>query len=185
MTVTIPVMSTWTDGTVPTAAQLNSNVHDCVDLLANKRPHTFARQLFSTTACANATWTTISWDWFDVDTDGGMNTSTHPTYWICHTPGWYTVTAALNWHVGANGSRSMRLLKNGVAVQGYSNSSFTQVDVGIYLQRHILLANNDTIYVQGWQSSGGTLSTDLNYAAFRNETSYMDISWQSKDYRVT
>jgi hypothetical protein len=184
MAVTIPVMSTWSDGTVPTAAQLNSNVHDCVDLLANRAPHSFARQLFSTTSCANATWTTLSWDWWDVDTDTSMG-SGHPTTWICHTPGWYLLSGAINWHVNTTGSRAMRWLKNGVAVQGYTNASFTQVDVGTYHQRLILLANNDTISLQGWQTSGGTLATDLNYAAFRNETSYMDISWQSKDYRVT
>jgi hypothetical protein len=181
---TVPVISTWADGSVITNTLLNSQIHDPIQWLANSRPHCFARQAVTTTSCPNAVYTTLSWDTWDVDTDAGMS-NTHPTYYKVNTAGWYLISAAVDFAVNTTGSRQLHIIVNGFAIQGFACNKATQVDSGVMLSRLALLAVNDQVGIQAWQSSGVTLSTDLNYANFRNETSFMDISWQGKDYRVT
>lgn len=174
---TVPSMRTWTDGEVITATMMNENFRDPAEWLVNDKPHGFARQLSATTSIPNATWTSVVWDFEDVDTDGSMTGATWNHYNVL-TAGYYLVTGHLNWSANSTGSRAARLTLNGSIIPGaYESTLATTVATGLTVTALVACSVGDDIALQGWQTSGGALSTNLNYSFFRNETSYLDVAW--------
>lgn len=181
---TVPSMRTWVDGEVITAAEMNANFKDptnwlagCAQTTGTPKPHGFARQFGATTSIANATWTTVVWDFEDVDTDASYTGATFNHYEV-NTAGYYLVTGHLNWDVNTTGSRAARLTKNAAIIPGaYESTLATDVATGLTITAIVACVVGDDIALQGWQTSGGALSTNKNYIGARNETSYLDVAW--------
>lgn len=180
---TVPVPPTFTDGVAITAANLNAALQAPCDFLANTKPHGFVRQLSAITTVINLTWTTIVWDFEDVDTDNSFAAGT-PSYYNVNTAGYYLVTGHVNWDNASTVNSRMARLASSVGagainvIPGAIESvPATGVATGLCVTAIKLFAVNDRIYLQGFQDSGGNLNTNLNYAGFRNETSYLDVMW--------
>lgn len=185
---TVPTMYTWADGDIATAARMNENFRDPAQFLADTRPHAFARQLVSKTNMTSGAYTLVTWDFEDVDTDAGMDLTGE--YYNVNTAGWYLVSACINYAANTTGQRGIKITRavgagGEVDITGCGMTKATNVTTGVYIQVMDLFAVNDRIRVRGWQDSGVTITTDLNYTNFRNETSFFDVSWQGKSHLVT
>lgn len=191
--VAVPAPPTFTDGVMITAANLNAALQAPCDFLANTKPHAFARQFDAVngpTAIPNVTWTTVLWDFEDVDTDGGFTFSGSPlrtTYYNVVTAGYYLITGHLNYdNTSTANSRMARLAFSvgagaiGIIPGAAEAVPATTVATGLCVTAIRNCAVNDRIYLQGYQDSGVTVNTNLNYAGFRNETSYLDVMWVGK-----
>ncbi len=181
---TVPTMLTWADGDIATATRMNENFRDPAQFLTDTKPHSFARQLVTKTNMLSGAYTTVVWDFEDVDTDNAMTAS----YYDVKTAGWYTISGCINYAFNATGQRGIRFTRSVGAgaktpINGVGMTKTTIITTGVYLSVTDLFAVGDRIYCEGWQDSGVTITTDLNYAGFpfRNETSYMDVSWQRKN----
>lgn len=165
---------------------MNENFRDTTSFLANTKPHGFARQLSGTTSCNDVTWTTLVWDFEDVDTDSSFTGATF-SYYNVNTTGFYVVTGHVNWNnTSTANSRAARLAWSiGAGAINAIPAAFectpaTAVATGLSVMTMKHFNVNDRIYLQGFQNSGGALSTNLNYTNFRNETSFLDVAWWGK-----
>lgn len=185
---TVPSMRTWVDGEVITAAFMNANFRDPANWLAGgptgSKPHGSVWQFSNTTSIAHQTWTTVKWDFEDVDTDNSFTFSGSPSladHYEVNTAGYYLVTGHLNWdNSQTDGSRAARLTLNGNIIAGaYESTLATTVATGLTVTALVACSVGNDIALQGWQSNAATaaISTNLNHFAFRNETSYLDVAW--------
>lgn len=182
---TVPSPPTFTDGVMITAANLNAALKEPCDFLANTKPHVFLRQFSATTSIPNTTWTSIAWDFEDVDTDSGFSTGT-PTYYVIKTAGYYLITGHLNYdNTSTANSRMARLAyataaapTTIIAIPGAVEGVLaTTVATGLCVTAMRSFAVNDRVHLQGYQNSGIAVNTNLNYFLWRNETSYLDLMW--------
>lgn len=184
--VAVPAPPTFVDGVMITAANLNAALQAPCDFLANTKPHAFIRQLSATSSIANALWTSVVWDFEDVDTDSGFSTGT-PTYYNIVTAGYYLITGHLNYDLTSTANSRMARLAFSIGagainiIPGAVEAvAATTVATGLCVTAIRNCAVNDRIYLQGYQDSGIAVNTNLNYAFFRNETSYLDVMWIGK-----
>jgi Tfp pilus assembly protein FimT len=101
----------------------------------------------------NATFTTVTFDTEQYDTGSAFasNTFTAPE------TGYYYIYSQLVWSGSTNSNYSLnRLMKNGNPVNW--NAFFQTEDSGGYGGRIIYLSSSDTVTVQCYQDSGGSLS---------------------------
>lgn len=100
------------------------------------------------------------------DTYGGHSTSTNPTRYTAKQAGYYLVWGAVCMATNTTGSRGARIALNGTAVRGAaqmlapasgSNTSIATTPMPIYMN-----GTTDYVELQGWQQSGGGLSTTIN-----------------------
>jgi hypothetical protein len=194
---TVPSPPTFTDGVMITAANLNAALKDPCNFMVNTRPHAFARQLDPITgpnAMVNTTWTTVTWDYADVDTDttpGFVFTGGPPTrssYYTVNTAGYYLITGHLNYFgdAGSVGSRMARLAFSvgagaiGIIPGAVEAVPATIVATGVCVSAIRNCAVGDRLYLQGYHDQGVNINTNNNYNFFRNETSYLDVIWVGK-----
>ena len=158
---TIPPLTTWSVGELPTSAILNSRIRDAINFLKSPPLAIFRKTANQNTS--SGTWTAINWDVEDVDTDGGHSNVTNNTRYTAQTAGWYLVTGQIHWTANATGFRELRFRKNGSNTDLYgwnvmrANDSSEAAD--IQSVAYVFLAVNDYVEVQALQSSGGTLAT--------------------------
>lgn len=122
----------------------------------------------TTQSVTNATWTAMSADTEEYDTDAMHSTVTNNSRITIVTAGLYLVTAAVSWAANATGSRGARLWLSGVAaVPGtVAQASATDSNVSTVTVT-VSLSAGAYIEVQGLQRSGGALDGQLRYAQAR------------------
>lgn len=193
---TVPSPPTFTDGVMITAVNLNAALQTPCDFLANTKPHAFARQLDTVTgptSIPSGLWTTVLWDFADVDTDttrGFVFTGGPParaTYYTVNTAGYYLITGHINYNnTSTAASRMARLAFSigagaiGIIPGAVEAVPATTVATGVCVTAIRNCAVGDRIYLQGYQDSGIAVLTNNNYDFFRNETSYLDVMWVGK-----
>lgn len=99
-----------------------------------------------------------------VDSDNGHSNTTDNTKYIAQVSGWYVVSGVVSWVLNATGYRQSYLTKNGGVILGSAvtvnatAADFTAVPTGT-----VVVQLNVTDYVELWgfQSSGGSLNTDV------------------------
>lgn len=135
-----------------------------------------ARQTSAQTV-SNNTWTVITLDVEDIDTNGAHSTVSNTSRFTCPTgyDGYYEVSGGVSWASNSTGQRWSRLLKNGTEIDGSGNnidgnsSNQTLTDARTVI---VSLAAGDYVELAGFQSSGGNLAT---YVAFGYVQSYMTV----------
>jgi hypothetical protein len=176
----IPVVSATSDITSPYAGQLVFNTSDTrlwrytgATWVVFSGGPTWALSRVTSYACANLAWTTVNWDFEDVDTADIHSTSINLDAAKVNQPGLYAITAKGSFAPNATNLRGCRLTLNGTAdANAIKGSSVITNNVGgtfttavplptVYVQ----LALNDVIRVQLWQNSGGSLNTSTSSAA--------------------
>jgi hypothetical protein len=178
---TVPTPPDFSDG-ASSSSQLNQ-LRDAIKFL-QRPPIAELRQAAAQTV-TNTTWTAITFDTEDVDTDidgtggtGGHSTSSNTSRYTARYAGWYDVGGGVGWSVNATGARGTYWSVNGIAQNG---SHTLEAAVGVinagYAARSIqvYLAVGDYLELFAWQSSGGNLNTSASAA----EQSSMKVRWVS------
>lgn len=111
----------------------------------------------SGTSFSNATFTTLAYNLKDHDTHGiySGGTATIPV------SGKYWIQAHVNFSANSTGLRAIRIRKNGTTSYGEQDSgAFSGANQTVFCQAVLNLIAGDTITIQPFQSSGGSLAID-------------------------
>lgn len=159
-------MTTWVDGTVVTAAQLNAQLRDLGNFLLDKPLCLVYNNAGVVTTTGTAAL--IPWDTEVEDDDGMHSTVSNTSRIVCQTPGVYSLWNSVRWPSNATGIRTINLRLNAAGASGGGTSLYTgnwpPTNGGItFTERTILFryANiGDYTELFGTQTSGGGLTTD-------------------------
>lgn len=154
---------------------LNIRIRDPINFLLNK-PFAVLRKS-ATQALSTGTWTSVTWNIEDVDSDSGHDNSSNTERYTAKTEGWYLVQATVGYQQGfATAFRKMHIRKNGLDTQIYSEHT-THISGTVY-QHHqstsayVYLLVNDWIECRVWQDSGSSINL-MNDAV----DSRMEVMW--------
>lgn len=110
---------------------------------------------------ANATWTSILLQTEVFDTHNGHSTTTNTSRYTAVVSGVYQVTGVVGFAANFTGTRGARIAKGGIALQ--SGGVFVAAGRGAVTPTVFVALNiGEYVEVQGWQDSGGALSTAGN-----------------------
>ncbi|AEW92927.1 MULTISPECIES: hypothetical protein [Streptomycetaceae] len=173
-----PVIATQAPGNFITGALWNSQVANGLTFLLGP-PVFVGVQGAATQSLANTATTAINLDTNVIDFYGGHSTSFSTSRYVCQQPGYYTVSGTVVYTANATGMRGAHACVNGASnpIQGCA----AQVPAGPTYNtavalpaRDVYLNQGDYVEIYGWQSSGGTLSTQ--YAADQASMLYLRFS---------
>lgn len=173
---TVPSYRTWVVGEIVTAAFMNTNIRDSgLFLIAIPL---FRGRNTAGQSIANSTYTSIVLDTEDVDSDGMHSTVTNPSRVIPQTVGWYLLSGGVGWVVNVTGQRGGLWAKNGTAVPGTDslgpNATASFPSSAAARATHVQMnGTTDFVELQGFQSSGGALSTATN----SGDQPSVDVQW--------
>ena len=155
---TIPTLPTWTAGMRVTGANLAAMV-SYQQFWAN--PPGFRMYQLVAQSVPNSTFTQITCDTSDYDTDSGRGGSSPWSYTIpTGLGGRWQFGWEIPWTVNATGVRVANLYKNGSAISTWASgvaSGATEISNG--WTDAITVSAGDVMALYGWQSSGGALNT--------------------------
>lgn len=172
MPAPIPAISSFTDGVVAHAVDLNSLGSNLTNLynytmggFRTLKPACEVRLTNATFSVPNSTDTQISWDVADVNTDN---------MWSSPTPGQMTVQTAGTYflyvqavHTGAFSTFTTRLLVNGTTPSTNAVGSFSGNANGGNISAVVALAVNATIYGFVSQSTGAAVNLATTFGGCR------------------
>lgn len=111
----------------------------------------------------NTTFTALTFDTEDNDSDNGHSTVSNTDRYTVPKSGLWQVSAGVSFAPNATGIRIIRITKNGVNVAGSGNSSpqlggseFSEVISRVV---RVQCSAGDILRAEAWQSSGGVLNT--------------------------
>lgn len=170
----VPNPRTAVAGEFETAAYFNA-LRDAINFLLNPPLATLHQQ--TTQSIASGNFVSLSLDATDRDYYGMHSNSTNPSRATAIVAGVYEVSGTVSWPSNATGARGCRIAYNGSAVLG--SASFTGTTNGdVYAITtpafHVQMAVGDYVEIQGFQSSGGSLSTIVSASDIRAS---MNIRW--------
>jgi len=125
----------------------------------------------TTQSLADMTWTELNWNVNTYDTSGLHSTTTTTNTIFVKAPGWYRLTALINFAANSTGQRQIRFVRNGVTVDrstavGFGNASADTVIVSNIIQ---YAEAGDSIRIEAFQGSGGALNVKNNESHFSIE----------------
>lgn len=93
---TVPTPRTWTVGELLTAAKLNADLRDGLNLLLGP-PLAVLRRSGDVTITF-ATQTPYNWNVEQIDRDNGHDNTTNPSRYVVQTAGWYRLSTVIDWY---------------------------------------------------------------------------------------
>lgn len=155
---TIPTLPTWTAGMRVTGANLAAMV-SYQQFWAN--PPMFRMHQVVAQSVSNTTWTQITCDTSDFDSDSGRSSSSPYSYTIpAGLSGRWQFGWLVAWSANGNGARASNLYKNGASASSWpSAAAVSSPGVSVGWSDSVSCSAGDVMAVYGWQSSGGALST--------------------------
>jgi hypothetical protein len=170
----VPNPRTFVAGEFETAAYFNM-LRDAINFLANPPLAVLYQQ--TTQSIGNGIFTSLSLDATVQDFYGMHSNSTNNSRATAIVAGTYEVSGTVAWPSNSTGARGCRIAKNGTAVLG--SASFTGTTNGdVYAittpEFQVQLNVGDYLEVQGFQSSGGSLSTNVAASDVRSS---MNVRW--------
>ncbi|MFJ5217162.1 hypothetical protein ACIP98_20870 [Streptomyces sp. NPDC088354] len=163
----MPVIAQETPGLYVTSALWNASVKAMGDYLmgsgSNGVPR-FRGYQASAQSLSDNTWAAITLDAEDFDSDGGHSTTTNPSRYVCQVAGTYLAIGTVGFVAGTVGNRAVRFLVNGSPIRGSFNklqSASNTHSSGITAVSQLVLGVGDYVEVQGLQTSGGALNTNV------------------------
>jgi hypothetical protein len=127
-------------------------------------PPAFIGYQATTQSLNNTNWTSLSLDAESYDNYTGHSNITNNSRYTSQVSGWYTVSGVYAAVGNATGFRAVRIVKNGNQLLGFASYSGATTSSGTSIitpTNDLLLAAGDYVEVQGWQSTGGNLNTDI------------------------
>lgn len=158
MARTVPVITTQNPGNPVNAALWNSGPKACTDFYLSP-PMFRGRQTGSQSGATN-TWTAMTLQAVDVDTDSGH--SAIQSRYVCQVAGWYWVEGFATWTSGVGANRvDGAIFKNGSLWGGSQQSLIISSSglIGISASALVSLTVGDYVEMQSRQETGATLST--------------------------
>lgn len=176
MARSIPLTATKAAGQLITGALWNAGPKALGDFLLN--PPIFRGRQGTSQNITTGTYTALSLDVTDVDSDTGHSNVTNNTRYTCQVPGWYFVEGYVS--LGATGASSniaALVAKNGSFLAATEQWVNRQTDLQSTLASGtVQLAAGDYVEIWGFQNSGSTVATfvggDLDCS--------MNVFWISK-----
>lgn len=156
MSLPVPSELTANVGDLLAAANWNSNVRDAINFLLNEP--SFSVHLATAQSIPNGAATPIAWDTVDEDNYSGYSIGSK-TYTVpAGAGGRWIFASSLQWASNAAGSRAMELAGPNIATWTWISASMDADGrmSTLWLGR---LAAGAAVYVSGYQTSGGALST--------------------------
>lgn len=172
MSLSPPSQRTWNVADIVTAAEMNANVRDSVNFLANV-PIFLGYQITAQTI-ANSAFGYLFFDGSIVDTYGGHSTVTNNHLYVAQVPGWYMIDGIAGWTPNGTGRRITSIWVNGVE-DGYSRGEYPPSATASSscncpaAGMPVFLNTGDNVALKVFQSSGGNLSTAANASTFSVE----------------
>lgn len=171
--------ATWTNGVdALSSTNLHAYLRDPLRFLMHK-PAAVLRQSLAQ-SLANATWVSLTMGVEDLDDDpdgvGGHSTVTNTSRYTARYAGWYWLGGGMTNGINSTGVRGVRWAVNGTAVNGGSVVLPPTATGGARTpaRAHLVFLNEgDYVELQGFQSSGGAMSTIVN----GEEQASMCVSW--------
>ena len=155
--------ATFTAAAVLTAAQLNTNLRDDMAFLYGGASGTapgFATRQNAVTACANGTETTIIFQVADQNIDTMYATGTGIATIPASRTGLWLFTATLEWASNVTGTRGLQIETSTASKSAWNWLSAATDGTGRQNAAVLYyMTAADTVFVQGRQSSGGSLNT--------------------------
>jgi hypothetical protein len=141
------------------------------------RPYAYLRQTVTQTV-PSATFTAITFNVEDLDNVNGHSTVTNTSRYTCQTgfDGVYQVSGGASFgSPPTTGSRTVRISKNGTAINGSQGPGHDGTATGITASRTVFvrLAAGDYVEIEGYQSTGAGLGTNVN----AESQSSMTVMW--------
>ena len=154
---TLPNPHTWTAGDDATSTFLQTLTSAINFLTDPPRCHAYHN---SAQTLTTATFTSVTLDSEEVDTDGIHSTVTNTSRFTAVTAGRYLFIGQISYAAGATGYRLARLLKNGGATPAAYNYALNigASAMGIQVVDEILLGVGDYVELQGWHNQGANLA---------------------------
>ena len=157
---TIPTLPTWTAGMRVTGANLAAMV-SYQQFWAD--PPMFRMYQAVAQSINNSTYTQITCDTSEYDTESGRSGSSPYSYTI-PTGGRWQFTGMISWSGNATGVRIAALFKNGSQINGANCSEQAAPAANatnVIVSATVAVTAGDVIGLYGWQSSGGALNTQV------------------------
>lgn len=161
-----------------TGTTYEADITDAMNFMANV-PYAVLLQTVSTQTLTTATWTTITWDnpasANMVDTYGGYVPGSSTSRYTAVVAGTYRIRGLVNFTFNATGLRGAKILKNGSVIQGSSDRRAAPSVTGSTptCEWFVPMLVSDYVEIQGYQSSGGNLTTSVDSDA----CSSMLVQW--------
>lgn len=121
----------------------------------------------ATQTITSASYQALNWNQNFIDFAGLHNTSLNNNLIYVKSPGWYRVSAQIEFEANATGKRALRFTKNGniidrTTVQLVANSEILTLSTNTV----VFLSSGDNIAVWAFQNSGGNLNVNSNESQF-------------------
>jgi hypothetical protein len=173
----VPSFRTWVAGEIVTAAYMNANVRDAGNFMIGE-PIAELRQA-TLQPVATASFTSISLDASDIDSDGGHSNVTNNSRYTGKTAGWFQFSGGASFATNGTGSRGTQWAKNGTGVVAsgvLGASSGAAFASWVAARTKFIQLNGSTDYVelQAFQSSGGSLNTVVGAGS---DPANMSVRW--------
>jgi len=166
-------------GVVASSSEMNSYVRDPLLFLFSK-PAAELRQSVAQ-SIPNATWTSITFDAEDLDSDpggtGGHSTSVNTSRYVAVYAGWYRVGGGVEFAVNATGQRGCACAVNGTLVTASRTfvSATAAVGMDVPTRTKLVFLNiGDYVELQAYQNSTAALNTFVTGEA----ASSMSVVWE-------
>lgn len=173
---TVPSVASQSTGASATSTWANS-VKDGVDFLTgesatNKRPLVALRQTTAQTI-ATGSWTAVTFDSEDHDSDGMHSTATNTSRVTAVLAGWYQVNATVSFTSNATGARGVGLRKDssgsGIPTEARVFVPAPSGSAGVSISGLVYLAAGSYVEAVAWQDSGGNLDTLVSSSQVRSQ----------------
>lgn len=157
---TIPTYTTWVDGQVVTADDLNTQLRDAGNF-HKALPMVYLRAS-ATQSIANNSDVALNFDTEDVKVDLTHSVVSNTSRIVCVTPGLYRLAGSIGWASNATGARSARWFLNGGAVSYVIQQPAAATgNLGCPAPTILLrLAAGDYVELMARQSSGAALNAN-------------------------
>jgi hypothetical protein len=177
--MSVPVLHTFVVGEVATASNIDNNTVTLGNFLLNP-PHAILRQ----TAAQNiplTTFTALTFDAEDVDSDNGHSTSSNTSRYTGQTPGWFQCSGIYRAAANASGRRRTRWAVATAAVSASDleidvNGSTIEQAIAAITREVFLNGTTDYVELQVSQSAANPLATHVGTA---DQQSMMNVRWVS------
>jgi hypothetical protein len=163
---TVPVIASEAPGNFLTGALWNANVKAMGDFLmggaGNGAPR-FRGHQGTAQSVADNTWTSLTIDTEDYDSDNGHSTTTNSSRYTVQVAGTYLVIGSVGFSPNATGPRAVRLTQNGSSINGTfvkTPAAPASNSHGLVTAAHVYCDVGDYLEVQGNQGSGAALNTN-------------------------
>jgi hypothetical protein len=170
----VPSPRDWAVGDLADATMLNTELRDVVNFLI--APPIFVAKQTVAQAMPTSAYAAITFTAEEIDSYGGHDNVTNNSRYTAQVAGWYHVLGIVQWAVNATGRRACGLFVNGTRMRQTEGCTVTTASgtTTSIAETELYLNVNDYVEIQGWQSTGANLNTQV---AFPNSASMLCVLW--------